>query len=37
MMPFILMTKIIRHFNNDNMEEAEQELQEIIEELKSCI
>ena len=37
MMPFILITKIIRHFNNDNMEEAEQELQEIIEELKSCI
>ena len=37
MMPFILMTKIIRNFNNDNMEEAEQELQEIIEELKSCI
>ena len=28
----------IRHFNNDNMEEAEQELQEIIEEFrKSCI
>ena len=37
MMPFILMTKITRHFNNDNMEEAEQELQKIIEELKSCI
>lgn len=34
MMPFILMTKIIRHFNNDNMEEAEQELQEIIEEFR---